>query len=245
MLTFDIVLPVKPLAVAKSRLVPAVEHPTRSALARAFALDTLDAALAARRVARVIVVGDLSSHFDALPPRVSVVAEPEPRSLRAAVRHGISVARRVPQPGTSTAPDGWPRGVAVLLGDQPALTAPALDAALECASRHPLAFMPDADATGTTLATAVPHTVFEPAFGTDSAAAHRTAGFHDLSHDLADDLARFVRQDVDTVEALDRALRLGVGAHTAAVISTFADAALAARRTRLHRHLDPMRKGAA
>lgn len=238
MLSFDLVIPVKSLDEAKTRLSPDIARPARAALARAFALDTIDAALGASRVNRIIVVGDLRGHVDEVPAGVTVVAEPEPRSLAAAVRHGIAEARR-------TAGDGWGRGVArsgddhddstagrshrgiaVLLGDLPALTAAALDAALEAASRHPLAFMPDADATGTTLATAAAHTRFEPAFGADSAAVHRALGFHDLSHELPDARSAPVRRDVDTIDALDAALQLGVGPHTAEAVAALAEGAL-------------------
>ncbi|AMB60091.1 2-phospho-L-lactate guanylyltransferase [Microterricola viridarii] len=255
MLTYDVVIPVKPLIDAKTRLSPAVDPTARAALARAFALDTITAALAAPRVARVVVVGDLSGHLDELPDGVVVVAEPEPRSLASAVRHGIAEARRTSTPEPSDASGRSHRGIAVLLGDLPALTAAALGAALDAASRHPLAFMPDSDGTGTTLATAGAHTRLEPAFGTDSAARHRALGFRDLSHEVPAQLARFVRRDVDTVEALDGALRLGVGTHTAEAVAEFADGALgrsrpeagaqAIRSENTTASLDSTRKGAA
>lgn len=225
MLTFDVVVPVKLLAEAKTRLSPSLDRDARAELARAFVLDTIDAALGADRVARVIVVGDLSGHVDEVPAGVVVVAEPEPRSLASAIRHGIAEARRLAVDERTAAdhagarPARSHRGVAVLLGDLPALTPSALDAALGAASRHPLAFMPDAEATGTTLATAAAHTRFEPAFGPDSAMLHRTLGFHDLSHEVPPALAERVRRDVDTVDALDAAARLGLGTRTAAVLA--------------------------
>ncbi|SFR90694.1 2-phospho-L-lactate guanylyltransferase [Agromyces sp. CF514] len=238
MLTYDVVVPVKLLAEAKTRLAPSLDRAARADLARAFVLDTIDAALAAERVNRVIVVGDLSGHVDEVPNGVVVVAEPEPRSLTAAIRHGITEARRLATaerapaappaatadhdpavvPGNGRAPRSH-RGIAVLLGDLPALTPQALDAALGAASRHPLAFMPDAEGTGTTLAAAAAHTRFEPAFGADSALLHRTLGFHDLSHEVPAPLAEPMRRDVDTIAALDAAVHLGVGAHTAAALA--------------------------
>ncbi|ANJ28391.1 NTP transferase domain-containing protein [Agromyces aureus] len=236
---FDVVVPVKLLAEAKTRLAPSLDRTARADLARAFVLDTIDAALAAERVARVIVVGDLSGHVDEVPDGVVVVAEPEPRSLSAAIRHGIAEARRIAAAERDSGPDGGRsarshRGIAVLLGDLPALTPQALDASLDAASRHPLAFMPDAEGTGTTLATAAAHTRFEPAFGADSAMLHRALGFHDLSHEVPTALAERMRRDVDTVDALDAAVRLGLGAHTAAALA-------APRRTTT----DSTRKGAA
>jgi 2-phospho-L-lactate guanylyltransferase len=238
MLRYDVVIPVKPLVGAKSRLAASVDEATRSALARAFALDTIEAACSAQRVARVIVVGDLSGHLDEVPEGLLVVAEPEPRSLAAAIRHGIAEARRTAAPAAAAADEGAPtahdadpagrshRGIAVLLGDLPALTSAALDAALGAAARHPLAFMPDADATGSTLATAAAHTRFEPAFGVDSASLHRTLGFHDLSHELAPAIAAPARRDVDTIDALEAALQLGIGTHTAEAVAALAEGAL-------------------
>ncbi|MGI9823672.1 2-phospho-L-lactate guanylyltransferase [Agromyces sp. Marseille-Q5079] len=222
MLTYDVVVPVKLLAEAKTRLAPAVDRAARAELARAFVLDTIDAALVAERVERVIVVGDLSGHVDEVPDGVVVVAEPEPRSLATAIRHGIAEARRLAADRSTSAAGASGRshrGIAVLLGDLPALTGAALDAALGAASRHPLAFMPDAEGTGTTLAAAAAHTRFEPAFGVDSAMLHRALGFHDLSHEVAAPLAARVRRDVDTVGALEAAVRLGPGAHTTAALA--------------------------
>ncbi|KQM80975.1 2-phospho-L-lactate guanylyltransferase [Agromyces sp. Leaf222] len=255
MLTYDVVVPVKLLAEAKTRLSPSLDRSARADLARAFVLDTIDAALAAERVAQVIVVGDLSGHVDEVPAGVVVVAEPEPRSLSAAIRHGIAEARRIAvdervageRAGRRSTRSH--RGIAVLLGDLPALTPHALDAALGAASRHPLAFMPDAEATGTTLATAAAHTRFEPAFGADSAMLHRALGFHDLSHDVPAPLAERMRRDVDTIDALDAAVRLGLGAHTTAALAAREDrGAPGDHRTDAQpssRPIDSTRKGAA
>ena len=78
----------------------------------------------------------------------------------------------------------------------------------------------DADATGTTLATATPGaTAFEPRFGHDSAARHAAAGFVELA---ASDLTGLTR-DVDTVDALEAVLHHGVGDHTAEVVAHLAD----------------------
>ncbi|GAA1519593.1 2-phospho-L-lactate guanylyltransferase [Agromyces terreus] len=248
MLTYDVVVPVKLLAEAKTRLAPSVGSAARAELARAFVLDTLDAALAAERVAHVIVVGDLSAHGDDLPAGVAVVAEPEPRSLGTAIRHGIAEARRAAldeRTAAEASAHRLPRshrGIAVLLGDLPALTPQALDATHGAAPRHPLAFMPDADGTGTTLAAAAAHTRFEPAFGADSALLHRALGYHDLSHEVPAALAAPMRRDVDTVDALAAAVDLGVGPRTAAALggsATRPDSGAGPRRT------DSTRKGAA
>ncbi|MFF2495392.1 2-phospho-L-lactate guanylyltransferase [Agromyces sp. NPDC058064] len=214
---WTLVVPVKAFSAAKTRLGPAVPAEARAALARAFALDTITAARAARGVERVIVVTGEVDLGSPLPAGVELVREAPgtgdgPGGLTAAIDDGIRVARaggRVP--------------VAVLLGDLPSLRTSELEFALEAASRHPLAFIADADGTGTTLATAADGAPMRPAFGEQSAARHREAGFADLAGGAP---FASLRRDVDTIEALEQALRLGVGARTAETVAALADGAL-------------------
>jgi 2-phospho-L-lactate/phosphoenolpyruvate guanylyltransferase len=195
--SWTIVIPVKAAASAKTRLAAAVSSALRAELARAFALDTIGAALAARNVSRVIVVGDEPS----MAGGAEFLAEAEGgQGLTAAIRHGVTRAR-----SASSVPVG------VLLGDLPALTPDELDAALDAAARHPLAFVRDAEGTGTTLATATAGTAFEPRFGLDSAALHVADGYVELAASAG------LTHDVDTVEGLAGALALGVGMHTSAI----------------------------
>ena len=214
--TWTVVIPVRGAPGAKSRLSPAVGDDARAVLARAFALDTITAALGAGSVGRVLVIGDDAS----LAGAAEFVPEPEPepepapgggaapRGLPAAIRHGIAHARA-----------DAPVAVAVLLGDLPALRPEELDAALGAAARHPLAFVRDADGTGTTLATAAAGVAFEPRFGAGSAARHTAAGFAELA---ASDLPGLTR-DVDTVDGLETVLHHGVGDHTAEAVARLAD----------------------
>ena len=109
--------------------------------------------------------------------------------------------------------------VAVLLGDLPGLHPEELDRALEAAARHPLAFVRDADGTGSTLATASDGVAYEPRFGPDSAARHVAAGFVELAASDAPGLTR----DVDTVDGLESVLHHGVGDHTAEAVARLAD----------------------
>lgn len=205
-LSWTVVIPVKAPAAGKTRLSPALADDARAQLARAFALDTIAAALAAASVGRVIVVGDDAS----LAGGAEFLAEPvgPDRGLLPAIRHGIAHAR-----------SAGPVAVAVLLGDLPALAPEELDGVLVAASRHPLAFVRDADGTGTTLATAAPGTEFEPRFGPGSAARHAAAGFVELEASGAPGLTR----DVDTVDGLEAVLHHGVGDHTAEAVARLAD----------------------
>ncbi|WP_395245186.1 2-phospho-L-lactate guanylyltransferase [Agromyces sp. MMS24-K17] len=197
---WTIVIPVKSPSLAKTRLAPEVGPDERAALARAFAADTIAAALAARGVGRVLVVGDDAT----LAGDAEFVAEPLVRGLGPAIADGVAAARR-----------HGPAAVGVLLGDLPALRPDALAAALDAAAGHPLAFVRDADGTGTTLATARAGEPFEPRFGHDSAERHAAAGFAELE---ASDPGAWptLRRDVDTAGALAEAALLGVGRATQA-----------------------------
>lgn len=198
--TWTVVVPVKPSAVGKSRL--ADTGVDRGALARAIALDTVDAATRARRVRAVIVVTDDDAVATAARGMLNVTVVPEPgaEGLNAAVAAGIDEA-----------PDG-PH--AALLGDLPALNPVDLDAALEAAEHLERGFVADAEGTGSTLVTARPGAVWLSAFGEDSAERHRLLGCLDI--DLSAEST--LRRDVDTAEQLTAASVLGVGPRTAALL---------------------------
>ncbi len=209
--TWTVVIPVKAPAAGKTRLSPAVADAARAELARAFALDTIAAARAASSVDRVIVVGDDPDLADG----AEYLAEPGAdgdstveRGLLPAIRRGIAHAR-----SDETV------AVAVLLGDLPGLRPEELDRALGAAARHPLAFVRDADGTGTTLATAAAGVAFDPRFGPGSAERHAAAGFVELAASDAPGLTR----DVDTVDGLETVLHHGVGDHTAEAVARLAD----------------------
>jgi 2-phospho-L-lactate guanylyltransferase len=205
---WTVVIPVKAAARSKTRLAPHVDDAARTALARAFAADTVAAALAAATVRRVLVVGD--------DPELAAGAE------------FLDERRPLPVPGTGLtrsiglgiahvrATGGG--DVAVLLGDLPCLRPDDLDDALALAARHPLAFVADADGTGSTLATARAGEPFAPRFGAESAREHRLAGF------VALEASARLRRDVDTLDALEDAIAIGTGPNTAHVVALLADA---------------------
>ncbi|QAY72776.1 2-phospho-L-lactate guanylyltransferase [Agromyces protaetiae] len=205
-MSWTVVIPVKSPARAKTRLAPELDPAARAALARAFATDTVAVALATPGVSRVLVVGD----EPALAGAAEHVLEVAVRGLGVAITDGIAAAR-------SDASGGTDVSVAVLLGDLPALRADELAAALDAASGHPLAFVRDADGTGTTLATARAGVPFAPRFGHESAREHAAAGFVELE---ASDPSAWptLRRDVDTAAALADARALGVGPATSAVL---------------------------
>ncbi|MGI5428856.1 2-phospho-L-lactate guanylyltransferase [Streptomyces sp. CA-179760] len=200
---WTLVVPLKPLAQAKSRLADTADDGLRPGLALAFAQDTVAAALACPAVRDVAVVTDDARAGRELAVLGAAIIPDEPGSgLNAALAHGAGIIR-------STRP-GSP--VAALNADLPALHPLELTRVLDAAAEFPRAFLADAATIGTTLLAAAPGGELLPAFGADSRARHRASGAVELG--LAD--VDSVRQDVDTGDDLRNALALGVGPHTAA-----------------------------
>lgn len=205
--SWSLVLPLKPLAAAKSRLAAAA-GPVRPELALAFAQDTVAAALACRVVGTVTVVTDdpvANTELAALGARV--MADVPAAGLNAALRYGTHRIR-------GEHPDA---PVAALNADLPALRADELETVLAAAAAAPgpgRAFLADAAGVGTTLLAAAPGFALAPAFGGASRARHRASGAREIALPGVDS----VRQDVDTADDLRSALALGVGPHTVALL---------------------------
>jgi len=198
---WSVLLPVKVLAQAKSRLA-GLAGPRRAELALALACDTVTAVLGCEAAARVVVITDDPVAQATLGDLGALVIPDEPRDgLNAALRHGaaVAVAR-------------WPGcGTAALSADLPALRPAELARALDAAAAWPTAFVADAAGDGTTLYTAAPGVAFRPAFGLASRARHAAGGAAEL------DLTQVpgLRRDVDTPADLRGAAALGLGPRTA------------------------------
>ncbi len=200
---WTLVIPVKPLARAKSRLADTASDGLRPGLALAFAQDTVAAALACPAVKDVAVVTDDALAGRELGSLGAHIVTDEPRGgLNAALAHAAALVR-------AARPES---AVAALNADLPALRPLELARVLDAAAEFPRAFLPDAAAIGTTLLTAREGEELRPAFGTDSRARHRASGAAEITLDAVDS----VRQDVDTGDDLRAALALGVGPRTAA-----------------------------
>jgi 2-phospho-L-lactate guanylyltransferase len=197
-----LVIPLKPLARAKSRLSDTAAD-LRPGLALAFAQDTVAAALCCAAVKDVAVVTDdalAGRELGALGARI-VPDEPH-GGLNAALAHGAAAVR-------AARPES---AVAALNADLPALRPLELARVLDAAAEFPRAFLPDAAGIGTTVLAAREGEELRPVFGTDSRARHQASGAVELVLDAVDS----VRQDVDTGADLRAALALGVGPRTAA-----------------------------
>jgi 2-phospho-L-lactate/phosphoenolpyruvate guanylyltransferase len=202
-----LVVPVKRLALAKTRLA-AVAGSHRTDLALAFALDTVEAALACDLVRAVLAVTDEADAAVALAELGAVVVSDEPDAgLNPALAHGAAVARAA-HPGC---------GVGALSADLPALRLGELSSALMEAAGHDASFVRDATGDGTTLLLARDGVAFEPQFGAGSARLHARAGAHELSGDLPS-----LRRDVDTEGDLAVAAALGLGPRSRAVVGRIA-----------------------
>ncbi|WP_240796512.1 2-phospho-L-lactate guanylyltransferase [Streptomyces sp. RFCAC02] len=202
---WSLIVPVKRLRLAKTRLAPTVGDAARPALALAFAEDTVAAALACRAVREVLVVTDDTLAAERLVRRgARVVPDAPGGGLNAALARGAAVLR-------GRAPDA---DVAAMNADLPALRPAELAAVLAAAGRRPRSFLADTAAVGTTLLAARGGSDLAPAFGGPSRAAHLASGAAELT---LDGVAR-VRRDVDTGDDLREALALGVGPRTAAAV---------------------------
>ncbi|MDQ0774247.1 2-phospho-L-lactate guanylyltransferase [Streptomyces aurantiacus] len=200
-----LVVPLKALARAKSRLSDTAADGLRPGLALAFAQDTVTAALACPGVADVAVVtGDALAGRELAALGARIVPDEPGGGLNAALRHAATAVRAT-NPRTP---------LAALNADLPALRPLELARVLTAAAEFPRAFLTDAAGFGTTLLAATPDRELLPAFGTDSRARHRASGAAELLLTAVDS----VRQDVDTGADLRAALALGVGPRTASAV---------------------------
>lgn len=208
--TWTVVVPVKRLHAAKSRLrgaLPAVPH---EELALALAADTVRAVRACAAVAELLVVTDdprAAAELGAAGARI--VPDAPDAGLNAAFRHGAMVAAG--------------RGpVAGLTADLPALRPAELAAALAHVAAGPPGvrrFVADAPGGGTVLLATPAGVPLDPRFGPGSAAAHAASGALPLAGDWPT-----LRRDVDTADDLATATRLGLGPRTAALVGARAAA---------------------
>ncbi len=192
---WSLIVPVKRLESAKTRL--AVDIEARADLAVAMAYDTVTVALSCESVGEVLVVTDDGRAQVALEGLGARVIPDKPDAgLNAALTHG---ARNVEFDLLAT-----------LSSDLPALRPDDLDDVLATARAHRQSVVADLPGTGTTVYAVTAANSFAPAFGPDSHSRHLAGGAIDLTAIAAES----VRRDVDTIEALRSAIALGVGPAT-------------------------------
>lgn len=204
----DLVIPVKPLASAKSRLFGAADagagdRDAHAELVLALAIDTVLAAAATPAVREVLVVSADPWVRDTLAGLgFPVLDERFPRGLNGALRQGSRWLRERDPSGR----------VGALQADLPALRPPDLAAALAEADGG-RAYCADRSGSGTTLLLAARGVELNPLFGPDSAQVHERSGALALTSAVPT-----LRCDVDTAGDLRAAAEFGLGPRTAAVL---------------------------
>ena len=207
--TVGLIIPVKRLDQAKSRLwngrlgARFDVRAAREDLVVAMALDTVEAALAAEAVAQVLIVTTDPRSFERLQDLdVKLMIDADSGGLNAALRLGAREMR-----------NAFPHlQLGALNADLPALLPADLDAAIrESADRR--SYCADREGRGTTLLLAARTGDLRPHFGANSALAHRASAARPLLGSWPS-----LRRDVDTVDDLDAAVALGVGARTSAAL---------------------------
>lgn len=215
----DLIIAVKRLDAAKSRLAALFGAQVRERVVLAMLVDTITAARAVPGVGSITVVTPdpvVAAAVSALG--AAVLTDPTPAGHRDPLNNAILAAclasADASDPGASDpgASSTGSSNLVVLQGDLPALRTSELSAALAAAQAHPRSFVADRQGTGTAalFAFGVP---LQPLFGVDSAGRHRESGAAELTGDWPG-----LRCDIDTPADLAAARALGVGAATAAAL---------------------------
>lgn len=202
------VMPVKPLDLAKSRLGFAAGY--RRQLVLSFAADTLQALATCPEVVGVVIV--------TADPDVTALARAVPATVVADRGDGLDASIAAALPAAVRArPDA---GVLICPADLPCLRAGDVSDVLRMAAGG-AAFVPDRSGRGTTMIIQPPGAPLRTSYGPDSAARHVALGLTALTG-----APSRARHDVDTIADLRHAVRLGIGAHSAAVVAAAHDSTL-------------------
>lgn len=201
-----VIIAVKRLVAAKSRLSPAFESATREKVVLAMLIDTITAARAVGAVQSITVVTPDDTAATAVRELGAAVLfdttpSTDPDPLNAAVRFAWS---NVAKQATNTV---------VLQGDLPALQTGELTEAIAQARSYRRSFVADRHGSGTAALFAF-GSALDPRLGRDSARRHRDSGAVELTGEWPG-----LRCDIDTIEDLESAERLGVGAATTRAIA--------------------------
>lgn len=196
-----LVIAVKRLGNAKTRLAPMFSAGTRERVVLAMLVDTIVAATEVPAVNGITVVTpDPDASAVAAELGARVLADPTPEGHPDPLNNAIAAADTEIRRNCSN--------VVVLQGDLPALQSRELSEAIAAARAYERSFVADRHGTGTSALFAfdVP---LDPHFGADSAARHRHSGAIELTGAWPG-----LRCDIDTPDDLHTAQRLGIGAAT-------------------------------
>lgn len=203
----EVIIAVKRLGAAKTRLAPVLSAAGRENVVLAMLVDTVNAASSVAAVRTITVVTpDEVAAATARGLGALVLADPTPDGHHDPLNNAIGSAARTV--GKSAA------NIVVLQGDLPALQPRELAEAIAAARRHPRSFVGDRHGTGTAALFAF-GVAPDPLFGTDSARRHADSGAAELTGPWPG-----LRCDIDTPEDLSTAMRLGIGPATARAVDT-------------------------
>jgi 2-phospho-L-lactate/phosphoenolpyruvate guanylyltransferase len=201
-----VIVAVKRLTAAKTRLAPVFSAQTRENVVLAMLLDTLNAAARVASVRHITVITpDDAAAATAAGVGAEVLADPTPADHPDPLNNAIIVAERAVAKSISN--------IVVLQGDLPALQTQELAEAIAAARHQERSFVADRLGTGTAALCAF-GTALDPRFGPDSSARHRRSGAIELTGAWPG-----LRCDIDTPEDLAVARRLGVGPATSRAVA--------------------------
>ena len=210
-----LIIAVKRLAAAKTRLAPVFSARTRENVVLAMLVDTLTAAARVASLRSITVITpDEAAAAAASELGAEVLADPTPEGHSDPLNNAIATAERaISDPFSNMSNTSTISNIVVLQGDLPALQTQELSEAITAARHHRRSFVADRLGTGTAALFAL-GTALDPQFGPDSSARHRRSGAIELTGAWPG-----LRCDVDTPADLAAARRLGVGAATVRAIT--------------------------
>jgi 2-phospho-L-lactate guanylyltransferase len=200
-----LVIAVKRLTAAKTRLAPVFSAATRESVVLAMMIDTISAASAVPALCAITVVTPDDGAADAARQLgARVLVDPTPDGHHNPLNNAIAAAEAAMRDETPN--------IVALQGDLPALQPQELVEAIAAARVYPRSFVGDRHGTGTSalFAFGVP---LDPRFGANSAQQHRHSGAIELTGAWPG-----LRCDIDTPDDLLVARRLGVGTATTKAI---------------------------
>ncbi|PTR31850.1 2-phospho-L-lactate guanylyltransferase [Rhodococcus sp. OK519] len=210
-----VIVAVKDLSRAKTRLAEALSAADRTDLVVAMLRDTLSVLVGARDTIETAPITDITvvtpdPIVAAIAAECGVHHRPDP-VRRTGGESGLNAALAATERTLETAPDLT--DVVALQADLPALRTGELLDALAQSRAAGRAIVVDHTGTGTSALFACgPGARLDPRFGTGSARAHIASGAHVLDGPWPG-----LRQDVDTLDDLVAAARLGLGPATQVV----------------------------
>lgn len=200
-----VIVAVKRLTTAKTRLAPMFAAPVRENIVLGMLVDTLTAAARASSVRLITVVTpDDVAAAAAVELGAVVIADPTPAGHPDPLNNAIAAAEQVVSDSVSN--------IVVLQGDLPALQTQELDDAITAARLHSRSFVADRLGTGTSALCAF-GTPLDPRFGLNSAERHKNSGAVELTGRWPG-----LRCDIDTPDDLAVARGLGIGPETMSAI---------------------------